>query len=202
MNRHDAAQNIDLDAVDATTLAALEKAVSGTPIAVIRAGQTLGTLGFKPRILNGTIVQRRPPSPWQPKDTPEGVVVVATAMPLSNAARRRLSDEFGTGYIVLDITEAPDSADILLAQPLSPQLLGILQRQFPEAQIVITEIDDDELGVSFVGPVSRMLKAGAAVYLPPRPLSDVAANIRAYLDQGSVPALGQRSQRTGLPRSR
>ena len=94
MNRHDAAPHIDLDTVDATTLAALEKAVSGTPIALIRAGQTLGTLGFKPCILDGTIVQHRPPSPRQPRDTPEGVIVVATAMPLSEAARRRLSDEF------------------------------------------------------------------------------------------------------------
>ena len=78
---------------------------------------------------------------------------------------------------------------MLLTHPVSPQLLGILRHQFPVARVVITEIEDEELGVHFAGPVSRLLDAGASVYLPPRPIAELAANVHAYLTQGGGPML-------------
>jgi hypothetical protein len=124
-----------------------------------------------------------------PERVPEGVMVVATATKLSKAARQRLSDELGDGYIVLDLLRAPTSADVVLTHPVSPQLLGSLRGMFPEARIIVTEIEDDELGVSAPGPVSRLLDAGASAYLPPRPLREVAANVHAYLTGSGAPQL-------------
>jgi hypothetical protein len=118
-------------------------------------------------------------------------------MKLSDAARRRLSDELGADYIVLDIHTAPSSTDVLLTHPVSPQLLGILRHQFPRARVVITEIEDEELGVRYSGPVSRLLDAGASAYLPPRPIAELAAHVHAYLTQGEGPML-----ESGNPRSR
>lgn len=54
---------------------------------------------------------------------------------------------------------------------------------------MITEIEDEELGVRYSGPVSRLLDAGASAYLPPRPIDELAANVHAYLTQGRQPAL-------------
>ena len=110
-------------------------------------------------------------------------------MRLSDVARRRLSNELGDDYVVVDIHEAPASTDVLLTHPVSPQLLGILRQQFPNARVVITEIEDEELGVRFSGPVSRMLDAGAAAYLPPRPIAQVAAHVHAFLTQEGAPTL-------------
>jgi DNA-binding NarL/FixJ family response regulator len=119
----------------------------------------------------------------------DDVTVVATATKLSDAARRRLSDELGPGYIVLDLLKAPTTADVVLTHPVSPQLLGSLRASFPNARVIVTEIDDEELGVSHPGPVSRLLDAGASAYLPPRPLREVASSIHAYLTGSDAPQL-------------
>ena len=55
--------------------------------------------------------------------------------------------------------------------------------------MIVTEIDDEELGVSAPGPVSRLLDAGASAYLPPRPLREVAASMHAYLTGSGAPQL-------------
>jgi len=120
-------------------------------------------------------------------------MVVATTMPLSPAARRRLSDDFGPDYIVVDIRVAPPTTDVLLTTVISPQLIGHLRAQFPQARIVITEIEDDELDVRYPGPVSRMLAAGASAYVPPRPISAVAASVKARLTEGGRPMLAASS---------
>jgi hypothetical protein len=36
---------------------------------------------------------------------------------------------------------------------------------FPKARVIIAEIEDEVLGVSYQGPVRRMLDAGAETYL-------------------------------------
>ncbi|HET9634115.1 MAG TPA: hypothetical protein VFP73_17090, partial [Terrabacter sp.] len=84
---------------------------------------------------------------------------------------------------------APPTADVLLTHPVSPQLLGSLRGMFPDARIIVTEIEDEELGVSQPGPVSRLLDAGACAYLPPRPLREVAASMHAYLTGSGAPQL-------------
>jgi antitoxin (DNA-binding transcriptional repressor) of toxin-antitoxin stability system len=93
------------------------------------------------------------------------VTVVATAMKLSRSARASLSAALGEDYVVLDLHAAPNTADVLLAPPGSPQLIGLLRSMFPRARVIVTEVEDDRLAVSFHGPVRRMLDAGADSYL-------------------------------------
>lgn len=83
--------------------------------------------------------------------------------------------------MVLDLGDAPEDADILLTHPISLQLLGALRERFPRAEVVVTEIDDEESGVSYLGPVSRLLDAGASAYLPPRPLPAIASAVDAHV---------------------
>ena len=120
---------------------------------------------------------------------PDGVTVIATAMTLSDTARRLLSDEFGDDYIVMDFTKASASTDVLLTHPIRPQLLGHLRRQFSNARVVVTEIEDEGLGVDYSGPVGRLFDAGASAYLPPRPIAEIAAHVHAYLTQREQPTL-------------
>lgn len=98
-------------------------------------------------------------------DSGDGVMVVATSMKLSDSARTKLSNELGAEYIVLDVHDAPSTADVLLVPPISPQLLGNLQAMFPQARVVVAELEDPELGISYRGPVRRLIDAGAELYL-------------------------------------
>ena len=182
------APQVDVEMLPTELSAFLEKAVAGDDIALYRSGVPIGSLEFRPHVLEGTVVER-PAEPVPPASVPDGVTIVATAMRLSDAARRRLSDEFGADYIVLDLDDAPTSTDVLLTHPVSPQLLGILRHQFPVARVLVTEIEDEELGIRYAGPVSRLLDAGASAYLPPRPIAEVAAQVHAYLTQRGAPLL-------------
>jgi len=179
---------LDLDALSEDVSAMVEAAMAGHDIRLVRSGQQIGVLEFRPHVLEGTVLdghgRHDPPEP-----APEGVTVVATAMKLSDAARRRLSDQFGADYIVLDLHRAPATTDVLLVPPVSAQLLGMLRQRFPDARIVVTEIEDDELGVSYLGPVSRMLDAGANAYLPARPIAELAADVHAYLTRDGTTML-------------
>ncbi|ONI91815.1 hypothetical protein ALI22I_06955 [Saccharothrix sp. ALI-22-I] len=107
----------------------------------------------------------------------ENVTVVATAMKLSASARASLSAQLGPDYIVLDMNSAPKSVDVLLIPPVSPQLIGNLRSMFPKARVVIAEIEDKELGVSYQGPVRRLLNAGADVYVPPSTIPRLAEQL-------------------------
>jgi hypothetical protein len=161
----------------------------------------VGALEFRSTVLEGTVVGSLAED-GPAASAPEGVTVVATAMRLSAAARRRLSDEFGADYIVVDIHAAPETTDVLLTHPVSPQLVGLLKHQFPAARIVITEIEDEELGVSYAGPVSRMLDAGASAYLPPRPIAELAANVHTFLTRGGSRCSSPAAPRPGRSRHR
>jgi hypothetical protein len=197
MTRHRrTAPQLDVEELPRDVRAAVEDAIAGDSIILTRSGVTIGSLEFGATVLEGTVIER-PHEPVSAASVPDGITVIATAMKLSDAARRRLSDEFGAAYIVLDIHAAPTSTDVLLTHPVSPQLLGILRQQFPNARVVITEIEDEELGVRYSGPVSRLLDAGASAYLPPRPIAELAANVHAYLTQGEGPMI-----ESGNPASR
>ncbi len=196
--RRGAAPTLDLESLPPRARAAVEALLEGREVTLRSEGRDLGALTFRPSVLEGTVVATgtRPPRPVTPLRRgnrtaagPNGVTVVATATKLSDAARRRLSDELGDGYIVLDLLKAPSTADVVLIHPVSPQLLGSLRGLFPDARIIVTEIEDEELGVSAPGPVSRLLDAGASAYLPPRPLREVAASVHAYLCGGGAPQL-------------
>lgn len=185
--RH-APARLDLDELPPQLREPLDAAVDGEEVTLLRGGTPLGTLTFHPRVLEGAIVhaaQREQPEPTHQ----EGVTVVATAMKLSAQVRSRLSEEFGADYLVLDMHDAPTTADVLLVPPVSPQLVGSLGAMFPSARVVVTEIEDEELGVSYGGQVGRLLEAGAAAYLPPRPVAQVADGVRRHLAQAASQAL-------------
>lgn len=109
--------------------------------------------------------------------TYDDVTVVATAMKLSSSARAALSSQLGSDYIVLDMHSAPRSADVLLIPPLSPQLIEALRDSFPKARVVIAEVEDRELGITYEGPVSRLLDAGADTYFPPSTIRGLAQQL-------------------------
>lgn len=188
MGRRGEATTLDLDALSTELRASLTAAMEGAEITLVSGDRELGQLLFRPSVLEGVVLPESRDA-THGVETPEGVTVVATAMKLSDTARRRLSDEFGSEYIVLDLHDAPPTADVLLINPVSPQLLSLLQGSFPEARLIITEIEDDELDVSYPGPVGRLLNAGASAYLPARPVGEVAEAVHAYLTHQSALAL-------------
>lgn len=107
---------------------------------------------------------------------------------------------FGPGFLVLDLHDAPVSTDIVVVNPVSPQLLSWLRERFPASRVVVTEIEDDVLGVHYPGPVGRLLDAGASAYLPPRPVQDIVAGVRAHLTNASRAGLdGPPAQNRQLP---
>lgn len=187
-----------------------DRLLFGFPVEVTRDGKPVASLEASSLVLEGQIVaagQRAGgsggsndgASRWSiPR--PEGdVQVVATAMKLSDSARRRLAQELGEPYVVLDLNEAPASTDVLLTHPVSPQLLGALRGMFPQARIIVTEIEDPELGVSYTGAVTRMLSAGAEAYLPPRPIGAVGQELKRQLEsvRPQLAAPGTSPGRTG-----
>ena len=191
------APRLDVEGLSPDVSAAVEAAIAGESITLIRSGHAIGSLDFCANVLEGILIES-PRQHGSTESAPDGVWVVATAMRLSDAALRRLSDEFGDDYIVVDIHEAPASTDVLLTHPVSPQLLGLLRQQFPNARVLITEIEDEELDIRYSGPVSRLLDAGASAYLPPRPIAELAADVHAYLTQGGGPKVesGEPASRT------
>ena len=180
---------LDLTRLAPEVRAEIESIMAHGEVAIVRSGEPEGTLSFRPTVLEGVVL---PPgteggSEPAPEPTPEparereGVQVVVTTMRMSDAARTRLSEAFGPSYLVLDFADAPATADIVLAQAVSPQLMNIWARMFPHARILVTEILDDELGLDVRGPVGRLLDAGAHGYLPPRPVEQIAREVHGYL---------------------
>jgi len=124
----------------------------------------------------------------------EDITVVATAMKLSASARELLSERLGPGYLVLDLHSAPPTVDVLLVPPGSPQLIGNFRALYPKARIVITEIEDAELGVKYEGPVRRLLDAGAEAYLPSSTIPRLAEQLDRTMTQ-----LNQLTDGTSVP---
>lgn len=180
-----------------------DRLLFGFPVEVTRDGRPVASLEASSLVLEGQIVasgDRGGPDERgvkRPIPRPAGdVLVVATAMKLSDSARRLLAQELGEAYVVLDLNEAPASTDVLLTHPVSPQLLGALRGMFPQARIIVTEIEDPELGVSYTGAVTRMLAAGAEAYLPPMPVGGVGRGLKHQLESVR-PQLGPGSTSPG-----
>lgn len=184
---------LDLTGLSPEVRAVFESLIDDGEVDITRSGEPVGTLAFTSAVLDGAVLPPDPPgSPGQGPQR-EGVKVVATTMLMSDAARRRLSDAFGPDYVVLDFLDAPSTADIVLSQPVSPQLTHRWTVMFPQAHVLITEILDPEFGLDVSGPVGRLLDAGAQAYLPPRPVEQVAENVRGHLAAQARAELGSRS---------
>lgn len=102
---------------------------------------------------------------------------VVTALPLKKAARERLAQLLEAR--VLDVREPFDAVDLVLTPACSPQLIGGLQRKYPDARVVIVELDDWDLDIELGGPVKRLLRAGAAAYVLADSIEELAAKISA-----------------------
>ncbi|MGW6681152.1 hypothetical protein ACWGBO_14840 [[Kitasatospora] papulosa] len=59
-----------------------------------------------------------------------------------------LSERLRADYVVLDMYAAPRSADLLLVPPISAQLLARYRYRLPSLRIVLTQLEDPELGYS------------------------------------------------------
>ena len=101
-------------------------------------------------------------------------VVVATAMPLSKEARADLSEMLGGNYLVVDIKDAPTTANLLLSPVVSGNALAALRGMFPEARILFTELSDDGYGIDFGGPLSRIAAHGPDGYFVAHALESLA----------------------------
>lgn len=195
MQRRREPPTLHVDELPADIRRVIAAAIGGAEITVVRESREVGYLSFHASVLEGVAFPiSRLPTAAAP--APDGVTVVATAMRLSELARSRLSDEFGPGYIVLDLQDAPESTDVVLTHPVSPQLLAHLRGRFPEARMIITEIEDEEFGISYSGPLSRLFAAGACAYLPPQRVSGIAASVHAYLSQEGLPGIEATSDET------
>ncbi|WP_240506458.1 hypothetical protein [Thermoactinospora rubra] len=158
----------------------------GENLVLAREGASIATISSTVEVVDGAVVERDTPEAAE-EQTPidyDGVTVVATAMKLSAAARVALSDQLGPDYVVLDMHAAPATADVLLVPAVSPQLIESLRAAFPKARLIVTEIEDHELGVQYHGPVRRLLEAGADAYLPPATLPRLARQLDYTLHHG------------------
>ncbi|RSN32437.1 hypothetical protein DMC61_09415 [Amycolatopsis sp. WAC 04169] len=143
----------------------------GEEVTITRNGETIGTISGVSRQETSSSADA------------EDITVVATAMKLSASARDALSERLGPGYLVLDLHSAPPTVDVLLVPPASPQLIGNFRALYPKARIVITEIEDAELGVKYEGPVRRLLDAGAEAYLPSSTIPRLAEQLDRTMTQ-------------------
>jgi hypothetical protein len=186
------AQRIDVARLPEDIVALIDALEPGETLVVTRDGGPIATISSTVDVLQGAVVDLGTPAgtPGQAPTDYESMTVVATAMELSPAARLALSTQLGADYVVLDMHAAPATADVLLVPPGSPQLIGMLRSMFPKARVIVTEIEDHELGVQYHGPVRRLLDAGAEAYLPPATLPQLARQLEYTLGQGRELAAG------------
>ncbi|MEV0234042.1 hypothetical protein [Nonomuraea sp. NPDC050786] len=181
-----AAQSIDVSRLPEDILALIDALEPGEELVITRDGESIAAISSRLRVLHGTIVDTGAPEEEPDEQPPidyDNVTVVATAMKLSRSARVSLSTQLGPDYVVLDMHAAPTTADVLLTPPVSPQLIASLRSMFPKARVIITEIEDHELGVDYSGPVRRLLEAGAEAYLPPATIPRLAMQLTHTLVQ-------------------
>ncbi|MFJ6675824.1 hypothetical protein ACIQMJ_32370 [Actinosynnema sp. NPDC091369] len=187
---HGHSARIDAASLPVEFVALIERLGPGEELVVTRDGRAIATISGTGDAVVADEVSGRPAVDYG------DVTVVATAMKLSASARAALSAELGPDYIVLDMHAAPTTADVLLVPPGSPQLIGALRDLYPGARVVVAEIEDRELGISYRGPVRRMLEAGAETYLMSSTIPvlakqlDQAVTQRPQLGDGAAARLG------------
>ncbi|MEV6866351.1 hypothetical protein AB0M44_35825 [Streptosporangium subroseum] len=179
-------RRIDVTRLPEDVVALIDALKPGENLIVTRDGASIATISSTIEVLQGAVVDGDTPEEAndQPPIDYDNVTVVATAMKLSKAARMSLSTQLGADYVVLDMLAAPTTADVLLAPAGSPQLIANLRSMFPKARVIITEIEDHELGVSYQGPVQRLLNAGADAYLPATSVPRLARQLDYTLTHG------------------
>jgi hypothetical protein len=177
---------IDAGRLPEDLLALIRTLDPGEDLHVVSNGLTIATISGVRGTFHAGISDPGHESGERSPFADENVTLVATAMKLSESARLSLSAQLGPDYVVLDLHSAPETVDVLLIPPVSPQLIAGLRAKFPKARVVIAEIEDQELGVSYEGPLRRLLDAGADTYLPPSTIPQMAKHLTrslTHLDQ-------------------
>ena len=93
---------------------------------------------------------------------------------------------------MVDIRDAVDVVDLVLAPSCSPQTIAALKDAYPSARLVVVEIEDWQFDIDLPGPVKRLLAAGADGYLTVDSLDELATHLGAApepADDASVRSL-------------
>ena len=116
---------------------------------------------------------------------------IVTALPLKRRARTLLAERLADIRVV-DIRDAVDVVDLVLAPSCSPQTIAALKDAYPSARVVVVEIEDWQFDIDLPGPVKRLLAAGADGYLTVDSLDELATHLGAApepADDASVRSL-------------
>ena len=108
--------------------------------------------------------------------------------PLPAPAVERLVESVGGSVELVDVRDSDGSAQLVIAPSVSRQLIGKLARAFPNATVLLVELEDSDLGVDFGGPVRRALDAGADGYVVARSIGELAHALEHGLAAGRSPA--------------
>jgi len=100
---------------------------------------------------------------------------LAVGLITTSSVRDRLSTLLGSDWNVLDIRDAPPTADVLLIGRCSPQGIIGLRRDFPRARVIVVEI----AGAPDAPDVCRCLSAGAAGHVVVHGVTDLATAVLA-----------------------
>jgi hypothetical protein len=101
--------------------------------------------------------------------------------PLPVDAGRRLSELLGTGFELVDIKASEGDEEVVLVPSSSRQLTGKLRAAFPDAALLVVEVEDVAHDVELRGQVLGTLDAGADGYFVARSLDALAS----IVDQAS-----------------
>lgn len=106
------------------------------------------------------------PAQWcRGHETPAGDALhVVVAFPIGDEALALLGDRTGGRVVVRDIRQPGPPPQLVLCPPSSPQLIGLVRRQFPRAAVVVVELEEWLRTIHVQGPITRALDAGAATY--------------------------------------
>ncbi|HET6663760.1 MAG TPA: hypothetical protein VFG94_05865 [Acidimicrobiales bacterium] len=103
--------------------------------------------------------------------TPRRRVVVS--FPLSRSAAESLQRSVGATIELVDIREADGTESLVVVSSVSRDLLGKLRTAFPEATVLVVEVEDATHRLDLGGPVMRALDAGAHGYLVARSVDEL-----------------------------
>jgi hypothetical protein len=104
---------------------------------------------------------------------PRRRVVVTFTLPTN--ARHLLSERLGTGFDLVDIKASEGDEDIVLVASSSRQLTGKVRAAFPDAELLVIEMEDLVRGIKLGGQVLRTLDAGADGYFVARSVDELAS---------------------------
>jgi len=108
---------------------------------------------------------------------------VVVTFPLPANAKRRLSDVLGAEFEVVDVKASSGDEDIVVLLSTSRQLVGKLRAAFPDAAMLVVEMEDVAFGVELGGQVLRTLDAGTDGYFVARSVDELASIVDRAADR-------------------